>query len=281
MEKIVVQRAWFITGINSGFGRTMTEQLLRSGDRVAGTVRKEGSVDDLKEAYGEQLRVAHLDVTDTQEIRAVVNEAFVALGRIDVVVNNAGFGLFGAAEEVSDDQIEQIMATNLIGSIQVIRAALPHLRNQGGGRLVQMSTVGGQTADAGASLYHASKWGIEGFADSLAKEVAPFGIGVTIVEPGGARTDFRFGGLQLGAPLDAYEGTPAALVRGLQNPAYQSAGDPERMAERIIATVSQDPAPRRIVLGHSAYHAIRASLAERLADIEPQEEAALSADFPA
>lgn len=277
----MVQRTWFITGVNSGFGRTMTEQLLRSGDRVVGTVRKEGSVDDLKDAYGEQLRVAHLDVTHTQEIRAVVDEAFVALGRIDVVVNNAGFGLFGAAEEVSDDQIEQIMATNLIGSIQVIRAALPHLRKQGGGRIVQMSTVGGQTADAGASLYHASKWGIEGFADSLAKEVAPFGIGVTIVEPGGARTDFRFGGLQLGAPLAAYDGTPAALVRGLQNPAYQPPGDPERMAERIIATVSQDPAPRRIVLGHSAYNAIRTSLAERLADIEPQEEAAVSADFPA
>ncbi|MGV8880650.1 MAG: SDR family oxidoreductase [Rhodoglobus sp.] len=257
----MVQRTWFITGINSGFGRTMTEQLLRSGDQVFGTVRKEGSVDDLKDAYGEQLRVAHLDVTDTKKIRAVVDEAFVTLGRIDVVVNNAGFGLFGAAEEVSDDQIAQVIATNLVGSIQVIRAALPHLRKQGGGRIVQMSTVGGQTADAGASLYHASKWGIEGFADSLAKEIAPFGIGVTIVEPGGARTDFRFGGLQLGTPLDAYDGTPAALVRGLQNPAYQSAGDPERMAERIIATVSQDPAPRRIVLGHSAYNAIRTSLA--------------------
>jgi len=277
----MAQRTWFITGIASGFGRAMAEQLLRSGDRVAGTVRKRGSVDDLTGSYGGQLRVAHLDVTDTAEVRAVVDEAFEALGRIDVVVNNAGFGLFGAAEEVSDDQITQIMATNLIGSIQVIRAALPHLRAQGGGRIIQMSTVGGQTADAGASLYHASKWGIEGFADSLAQEVAPFGIGVTIVEPGGARTDFRFGGLQLGTPLDAYDGTPAALVRGLQDPAYQPAGDPERMAAQIIASVGHDPAPRRLVLGRSSFAAIRASLTARLADIAPQEGSAAAADFPA
>jgi NAD(P)-dependent dehydrogenase (short-subunit alcohol dehydrogenase family) len=277
----MTQQNWFITGINSGFGRTMTEQLLRDGARVAGTVRKDGSVDDLKAAYGDRLHVAHLDVTDTAEVRSVVDDAFATLGHIDVVVNNAGFGLFGAAEEVTDEQIEQVVATNLIGSIQVIRAALPHLRAQGAGRIIQMSTVGGQTADAGASLYHASKWGIEGFADSLAKEVAPFGIGVTIVEPGGARTDFRFGGLQLGAALQAYDGTPAALVRGLQNPAYQSAGDPERMAQRIIASTDHNPAPRRLVLGQSAYNAIRAALTERLADIEPQEQTASSADFPA
>jgi NAD(P)-dependent dehydrogenase (short-subunit alcohol dehydrogenase family) len=161
----------------------------------------------------------------------------------------------------------------------VIRAALPDLRAQGGGRIIQMSTVGRQTADAGASLYHASKWGIEGFADSLAREVAPFGIGVTIVEPGGARTDFRFGGLQLGTPLDVYDDNPAALIRGLRNPAYQSAGDPERMAERIIASVDQHPAPRRLVLGHRAYTSIITALADRLADIEPQEEVARSADF--
>ncbi len=275
------QRTWFITAINSGFGRTLAEQLLHRGDRVAGTTRKPGSVDDLIVANGDNLWVAHLDVTDTTEVKSVVNDAFAALGQIDVVVNNAGFGLFGAAEEVSDEQIEAVIATNLTGSIQVIRAALPHLRAQGGGRIIQMSTVGGQTADAGASLYHASKWGIEGFVDSLAKELAPFAIDVTIVEPGGARTDFRFGGLQLGTPNPAYDGTPAALVRGLQNPAYQSAGDPERMVAQIIASVDQDPAPHRLVLGATAYSAIRATLTARLADIEPQEVAAATADFPA
>ncbi|AYG05238.1 SDR family oxidoreductase [Gryllotalpicola protaetiae] len=275
------QRTWFITGISSGFGRTMAEQLLKAGDRVAGTVRKQGSVADLVASYGDQIWVASLDVTDTAAVRSVVDAAFTALGRIDVVMNNAGFGLFGAAEEVSDEQIEQIIATNLTGSIQVVRAALPHLRAQGGGRIVQLSTVGGQTAGAGASLYIASKWGVEGFAESLADEVAPFNIGVTIVEPGGARTGFRLRGLQLGTPLAAYDGTPAAGVRGLQNPAYQEPGDPERMAALMIASVNQEPAPRRLVLGHSAYLAIRAALTDRLADVEPQEAQAASADFPA
>ncbi len=277
----MTQRTWFITGVNSGFGRTMAEQLLRAGDRVAGTVRTQGSVDDLIATYGERFWVARLDVTDTARVRAVVDAAFEALGRIDVVMNNAGFGLFGAAEEVSDEQIEQIIATNLIGSIQVVRAALPHLRAQGGGRIIQLSTVGGQTAGPGASLYIASKWGVEGFADSLADEVAPFGIGVTIVEPGGARTGFRLKGLQLGTPLAAYDGTPAAGARGLQDPAYLEPGDPDRMAALIIASADQEPAPRRLVLGHSAYQAIRTALASRLADIEPQEAQAASADFPA
>jgi NAD(P)-dependent dehydrogenase (short-subunit alcohol dehydrogenase family) len=277
----MTQRTWLITGVNSGFGRTMAEQLLRAGDRVAGTVRKQGSVDDLIATYGDHFWVGTLDVTDTAQVRSVIDAAFGVFGRIDVVMNNAGFGLFGAAEEVSDEQIEQILATNLTGSIQVVRAALPHLREQGGGRIIQLSTVGGQTAGAGASLYIASKWGVEGFADSLADEVTPFNIGVTIVEPGGARTGFRLKGLQLGTPLAAYDNTPAAGARGLQNPAYLEPGDPERMAALIIASVDQEPAPRRLVLGHDSYRAIVAALTSRLADIEPQEEQAKSADFPA
>lgn len=177
-------QAWFITGVNSGFGRQLTEQLLARGDRVAGTVRKEGSVTDLEQEYGEQFWVGHVDVTDTPAVKQVVDRAFAEFGRIDVVVNNAGYGLFGAAEELSDEQITHILNTNLVGSIQVARAALPHLRTQGGGRIIQISTYGGQATNPGASLYHASKWGIEGFMDSLAKEVAQFGIEVTIVEPG-------------------------------------------------------------------------------------------------
>ncbi len=184
-------QTWLITGVSSGFGRHMTEQLLADGARVAGTVRDPDSVADLKAAYGDQLWSAALDVTDFPAVRRVVDEAFAELGRIDVVVNNAGYGLFGAAEELSDEQVQHQIDTNMTGSIQVVRAALPHLRAQGGGRIVQLSTYGGQATHPGASLYHASKWGIEGFMESLAKEVAGFGIGVTIVEPGGARTGFR------------------------------------------------------------------------------------------
>jgi NAD(P)-dependent dehydrogenase (short-subunit alcohol dehydrogenase family) len=151
----MTKRTWLITGVNSGFGRHMTEQLLARGDHVVGTVRKMDAMNDLKGRYGDLLWLAYLDVTDTPTIHQVVNKAFADLGRIDVVVNNAGYGLFGAAEELTDDQIN----TNLIGSIQVVRAALPRLREQGGGRVIQLSTYPGQTALPGGSLYHASKWG--------------------------------------------------------------------------------------------------------------------------
>lgn len=132
-------------------------------------------------------------MTDTAAIREVVERSFARLERIDVIISNAGYGLFGAAEELSDEQIDLMIATNLVGSIQLIRAALPHLRAQGGGRIIQISSYGGQVAFPGNSMYHATKWGIEGFVESVAREVASFGIGMTIVEPGGARTEFRYG----------------------------------------------------------------------------------------
>lgn len=153
----MTQHSWLITRVNSGFGREMTAQLLERGDRVAGTVRKVDSMNDLKAIYGDQLWLAHLDVTHTPEIRQVVDKAFSDQGQIDAVVNNAGYGLFGAAEELTDEQILHELGTNLVGSIQVTRAALPHLRAQGGGRITQISTYRGQATNPGASLYHASK----------------------------------------------------------------------------------------------------------------------------
>ena len=183
----MAQRTWLITGVSSGFGRQLTEQLRARGDRVVGTVRDAGKVADLVERYPSAFRIEVLNVTDTAAMRKVVERSFAELGRIDVIVSNAGYGLFGAAEELSDEQINHIIATNLLAPIQLIRAALPRLRAQGGGRIVQISSYGGQVAFAGNSLYHATKWGIEGFVESVAQEVAPFGIGMTIGEPGGAR----------------------------------------------------------------------------------------------
>lgn len=276
----MTRRTWFITGVNSGFGRTLTEQLLERGDRVAGTIRKPGSMEDLTAVHGDQLWLAHLDVTDTPGIRRVVNQAFEDLGRIDVVINNAGYGLLGAAEEMTDEQVVHVLDTNLVGSIQVVRAALPHLRAQGGGRLIQISTWGGQAAGPGGSLYHAGKWGIEGFMESTAKDVAPFGIGVTIVEPGGARTEFRHGSMRLSRPMDAYDDSPAAMVRGVKE-MPSPIGDPARMAAVIIASVDRNPAPRRIALGSDAYGHIHTALTERLAELEQQKDLALSTDNPA
>jgi NAD(P)-dependent dehydrogenase (short-subunit alcohol dehydrogenase family) len=278
----MAHRTWLITGVSSGFGRHLTEQLLERGDRVVGTVRSTGKVGDLAERYPGAFRPEVLDVTDTPAVRAIVDRAFTELGQIDVIVSNAGYGLFGAAEELTDAQVEHIIATNLVGSIALIRAALPQLRAQGNGRIIQISSYGGQVAFAGNSLYHATKWGIEGFVESVAAEVAPFGIGMTIVEPGGARTEFRYGSAQVAAPMAEYDETPAHAFARLLDPRNGLApGDPARMAARIIESVDVDPAPLRLVLGSQALQTTIDTLAQRIEGFEAQRDLAASTDFPA
>jgi NAD(P)-dependent dehydrogenase (short-subunit alcohol dehydrogenase family) len=273
-------RTWLITGVSSGFGRELTQQLLERGESVVGTVRRLETVADLVEHYPETFHPKLLDVTDTATIREVVGRSFAELGQIDVIVSNAGYGLFGAAEELSDEQIDHIIATNLLGSIQLIRAVLPRLRAQGGGRIIQISSYGGQVAFPGNSLYHATKWGIEGFAESVAQEVAPFGIGVTIIEPGGARTDFRYGNAQVAEAMPEYDGTPARAPLRILDPANGLApGDPARMAAAIIASVDRDPAPLRIILGSQALQDTLEVLKERVAGFESQTSLAASTDF--
>ena len=277
----MTQRTWFITGVNSGFGRVMTELLLVRGDRVAGTTRKMEALTDLKDKYGDQLWLAPLEMTDTAAIQRVVDNAFRVLGKIDVIVSNAGYGLFGAAEELSDEQVNHQLSTNLTGPIMLIRAALPHLRSQGGGRIIGLSTFGGQAVLPGGSLYHASKWGLEGFLDSLSIELVPFNIGVTIIEPGSARTNFRFGGAQLGEPLAAYKDTPAGMVHVMiKDTSRQPLGDPEKMSEIILGSVDQEPAPKRIVLGTDSWGIIFKSLTDRLAAVAAQKDLAASTDIP-
>ena len=262
----MTSRNWLITGVSSGFGRELANQLLDGGDTVVGTVRLPDSAADLVQKYPDTFRCELLDVTDAAAVRDVVDRSFTSLGRIDVVVSNAGYGLFGAAEELSDEQVSHIIATNLTGSIQLIRASLPHLRAQGGGRIIQISTYGGQVAFPGNSMYHATKWGIEGFAESVAQEVAPFGIGVTIVEPGGARTEFRYGGAQVADLLPAYDGTPAhGFLTMLDSASGLAPGDPARMAAAIIASVDQQPAPLRIILGSQALQTTVSVLKDRIA----------------
>ena len=278
----MAQRTWLITGVSSGFGRHLTDQLLQRGDRVVGSVRSTDKVADLLERYPDAFHAEVLDVTDTAALRAVVDRAFAQFGRIDVVVGNAGYGLFGAAEELSDEQIARILATNLVGSIQLIRAAVPHLRDQGGGRIIQISSYGGQVAFPGNSLYHATKWGIEGFVESVAQEVAPFGIGVTIVEPGGARTEFRYGSAQVATLLPIYNGTPAHGFLTMLDPKRGglAPGDPARMAARIIESVDVEPAPLRMLLGSQALQSTLATLRKRIAGFEAQTALAASTDFP-
>ena len=191
-------------------------------------------------------------MTDPAAVRHVVADAFAALGVIDVVVNNAGYGLFAAVEEASDEQIRHVLDTNLLGSITVIRAALPHLRARGYGRILQVSSAGGQTTYPNFGYYHASKWGIEGFCETVAQEIAPFGIGLTIVEPGA---------------------TPTGFGSGLDN-------DPARIVEAMIASADSGAAPLRLPLGRDTYEHVRASLVKRLESHDAHREAALSVALP-
>ena len=270
---------WFITGTSSGIGRDLTEQLLARGDRVAATVRRADALDAMKARYGSQLWTATLDVTDTAAVRHTVDRAFAELGRIDVVVSNAGYALFGAAEEVEDAQIRAQIDTNLIGSIQLIRAALPHLRAQGGGRILQVSSEGGQIAYPNFSLYHTTKWAIEGFVESVAQEVASFGIAFTLVEPGPARTAFG-AGLVSPPPMAAYDATPAGEVRrAIASGAFAITGDPVKMARAIIASTAVTPAPARLLLGLDAHDRVRAALLGRLAALDAQRDIAYSTEI--
>ncbi|MDF7814013.1 SDR family oxidoreductase [Hymenobacter sp. YC55] len=272
-------KTWFITGTSAGFGRLLTEKLLARGERVAATLRKPDALDDLKTQYGEQLWIAALDVTDTAAVRRVINQAFADFDRIDVVVNNAAYALFGAGEEADDDQIRQQIETNLTGSIQVIRAVLPHLRAQGGGRILQLSSEGGQIAYPNFSYYHATKWGIEGFVEAVAQEVKPFGIEFTLVEPGPARTNFG-GGLVHATPMAEYEATPAGDVRrGISDGSFAVTGDPVKMVDAMLASADQSPAPRRLTLGRGAYTQIRAALLERLTELDAQQAVAFSTEL--
>jgi NAD(P)-dependent dehydrogenase (short-subunit alcohol dehydrogenase family) len=275
------KRTWLITGVSSGFGRHLTEQLLQRGDTVTGTVRDPKKVSDLVEGYPETFQAEILDMTDRAAIREVVDRSFTRLGRIDVIISNAGYGLFGAAEELTDEQVGHIIATNLAGPIHLIRAALPHLRAQGSGRVIQISSYGGQVAYPGNSMYHATKWGIEGFVESVAQEVATFGIGMTIVEPGGARTEFRYGGAQVANLTPVYDQTPAhAFLRMLDPQNGLAPGDPARMAARIIESVDLEPAPLRMVLGSQALAGTIQTLRKRIGDFEAQTDLAASTDFP-
>jgi NAD(P)-dependent dehydrogenase (short-subunit alcohol dehydrogenase family) len=273
-----MSKAWLITGTSSGLGRVMTERLLERGDRVAATVRRDGALADLQEKHRETLSVMKLDLTETDGIRSTVDQAFQCLGRIDVVVSNAAYGLVGAAEELTDAQIDQQIATNLTGTIQLIRAVLGPLRKQGGGRIVQVSSEGGQVVYPAFSLYHATKWGIEGFVETVAQEVAPFGIDCMIAEPGPTATNFG-AGIVMAPPLSVYEKTPAGAVRrAVKQRSFEIKGDAGRTAAMIIAAADSERPPFRLPLGSVAYGNLTRELARRLAEIKAQRDIAFSAD---
>src|SRR5258708_1073640 len=271
-------KTWFITGTSSGFGRILCEKLLARDDRVIATLRRLNALDDLKAQAGDSLQIVSLDVADVGAVRRAIDRAFADFGRVDVLVSNAGYGLFGAAEELTDDQVEQQIDTNLLGSIALIRACLPHLRRQGGGRVLQVSSEGGQMTYPGFSLYHATKWGIEGFVEAVAKEVEPFGIRFTLVEPGPTGTNFA-AGLVKADPLPAYDETPVGeLRRAWAAGSFRRTGDASKVVDAMIAVADDPLPPIRLTLGSIAYESIRSALGERAAMLEAGKEVTLSAD---
>jgi NAD(P)-dependent dehydrogenase (short-subunit alcohol dehydrogenase family) len=257
-------------------GRELAEQLLARGDRVAATLRRPEQLDDLARRHGDRLWRRSLDVTDSAAVHAVVDEAFSAHDRIDVVVSNAGYGVFGTAEDLSDEHVDRMIATNLTGSIQLARAVTPHLRAQGGGVLMQMSSMGAQLAFPGFSMYHVTKWGIEGFYESFAAEVAPFGIRTTLIEPGVVRTGF-FDVADRVPPSEAYRGGPADVAPTTVEEMIVS---PERAVATIIRAADSDDPPRRLVVGSDAWRLMTDALTHRLAEISAQRDDSAEADFP-
>ena len=274
-----MSRTWLITGVSSGFGYEMTRQLLEKGDTVIGTIRNtnSGKAEELIKHYPDTFDCQILDVTDFDRIHTFIPEMFEKHSRIDVVVNNAGYGLFGAAEELDYANIQKILDTNLTGPITIIRDSLPYLRKQGGGRIIQLSSYGGQVAYAANSMYHATKFGIEGFCESVAQEVAKYNIGITIVEPGGARTEFRYGSAHVANLMPEYDHVHGFL--NMLDPSKGLApGDPAKMAARMIESVDKESAPLRMVLGSQALKATIERLEERVADYRTQTELAASTD---
>lgn len=271
-------RTWLITGVSSGFGKEMAKQLLEKNERVIGTVRNKEKVSDLIEKYPDTFDCQILDITDVAGIQSVISKSFTIYNKIDVIVSNAGYGLFGCAEELSLDEIDQIIATNLTGSIMLIKDSLPYLRKQGGGRIIQLSSYGGQVAYPANSMYHATKFGIEGFCEAVAQEVSQFNIGMTIVEPGGARTDFRYRSAKIANLMPEYESCHGFL--SMLDPSNGLApGDPAKMAQRIIESVDKNSVPLRLILGSKALSATLERLEARISDYKTQVELAASTDI--
>ena len=250
---------------------------MQRGGRVAGTVRNRAHADELKKRFPDQLWVGELDLSDFANIGRSFHAAAEHFGRIHAVVSNAAYSLVGAAEELKLDAIRHIVDTNLIGSIELARAAVAHMRRLGGGRLIQISSGAGQAGFPGLSLYCTTKWGIEGFFESLEPEVAPFGIHTTLVEPGTIRTDFGASGV-LSPKLEAYREGPAGALRKMAKGGYTAPGDPMKMAKAIVDTFEAEDAPRRLALGPDVYGYIRAALTSRLEQVEANKSLTMSTD---
>ncbi len=270
----MTQKTWFITGCSRGFGREWAVAALERGDRVAATARDTATLDDLVTKYGDAVLPLRLDVTDRDADFAAVAEAHAHFGRLDIVVNNAGYGQFGFIEELSEQEFREQLETNVFGAMWVTQAALPFLREQGSGHIVQVSSIGGISAFANIGAYHASKWALEGFSQALAQEVADFGVHVTLVEPGGFATDWAGPSARHATPLAAYAEVRRKADEWRQTRNSAGPGNPQASAEAILRVVDADEPPLRVFFGLTPLETARADYEQRLATWEQWQDVA-------
>lgn len=258
-----IKKTWFITGSSRGFGRTWTEAALTRGDRVAATARDVSSLADLTARFGDAVLPLALDVTDAEQVRRAVTQAHAHFGRLDVVLNNAGYSLVGTAEEVSVEEVRAEFDTNFLGTLRVIQAALPLLRAQGGGHLVGVSSTLGHVAMPLIGLYCATKWAFEALHESLAQEVKSFGVKVSLIEPGAYATEFGSPqSLKMATGREEYAPLREQVFGRLQS---MERGDPQATPEAVFALVDAPEPPLRLLLGNTGLPWLRGVYAERLA----------------
>ena len=272
---------WLITGCSTGFGRALARAVLMRGWNAVVTARDPAAVKGIAAIDPACALTMRLDVTDSMQIADAVRQAEAKFGAIDVLVNNAGYGYRAAVEEADEDDIRQLFETNFFGLVAMTKAVLPGMRARGSGHIVNVSSVGGRMAQPGSGYYSASKFAVEGLSDALRKELRPLGIGVTVVEPGGFRTDFAGRSLrQSSGTISDYATTSGPRRKENITTDGRQPGDPVRAAEAIIKAVEARPAPFRLVLGRSAMHRIREELLAQHREIDAWEATAIGADFP-
>jgi NAD(P)-dependent dehydrogenase (short-subunit alcohol dehydrogenase family) len=274
-------RTWLITGASRGFGRSFAQTALAAGDRVGATARDTSSLENLVAEHGDAVLPIELDVTDRGAVFAAVRNVHEHFGRLDVVVNNAGYGVSGAIEELSEEQARRQLEVNLFGALWVTQAALPILREQRSGWIVQVSSIGGLAAFPLTGIYHASKWALEGFSETLRQEVQPFGIKVLMVEPSGFRTDWAGPSMDRAEPIDAYQQIDQiAQRRAFQQEENNGSqpGNPDLAAKALLDTLDRDDPPFRLLLGNVAYDVAVDRYETRLTEFRAGEQVARAAD---
>jgi NAD(P)-dependent dehydrogenase (short-subunit alcohol dehydrogenase family) len=279
MDRNITDQVWLVTGCSSGLGRALSESVLERGGSLVATARNIDTIRPLIEKWPEQVKLCTLDVTRPDTITSAIENAIGWKGRIDVLVNNAGYGIVGAVEEVNEEDAQAAFDANFFGVYRVLRASLPYMRRQAAGHIVNVSSMLGHTSMAGFGLYSAVKFAVEGLSEALAKEVAPFGIGVTIVAPGPFRTSFRGHGLQMAMPKQPYEQTLSDFRRTLIESDGKQPGDPSRAGNLIIDAVNSESPPLHLILGEPALEQVRAKLASVAADMDRWERASVDTAF--